>query len=221
MIFSVNLQKISLISIFLDLVLLITKQLRKCGEDTKDEEGSKSSEREKTATNNKTVFVEFFGPSVNQLSIADRSAVANLCTEYGAKVGYFPVDETTLDYLRHTGRDPHQVEVIGMYMKKVGMFRSAKIDLEEDQEATSTKIKYDSVVSIDLSEAQITISGPKKAKERILFQRVSENFTQALTKLYDIPCDRLGASINIDLGKPNKKVIFSILKHGENTILCT
>lgn len=193
-----------------DLVLLITKQLRRCGEDTKDDERSNT---ENKGTNNKTVFVEFFGPSVDQLSIADRSAVANLCTEYGAKVGYFPVDETTLEYLRHTGRDPHQVEVIEMYMKKVGMFRNSKMDVEGDHEATKTMIKYDSVVDIDLSEAQVTISGPKKAKERILLQHVAENFTHALIKLYDIPCDRLGASINIDLGKPKATLRYCTLTH--------
>ena len=185
-----------------DLVLLITKQLRKCGDDTKserNEEGCKTRSIEKDG--NKTIFVEFFGPSVSQLSIADRSAVANLCTEYGAKVGYFPVDETTLEYLRHTGRDPHQVEVIEMYMKEVGMFRSTKVDSDERHDETKTNIRFDSVVHINLSEVQVTISGPKKAKERILLEHVSENFTHSLTKLYDVPFNRLGASINIDLGK--------------------
>merc|ERR1719367_2041553 len=123
-----------------DLVLLITKQLRKCGDDTKserNEEGCKTRNIEKDG--NKTIFVEFFGPSVSQLSIADRSAVANLCTEYGAKVGYFPVDETTLEYLRHTGRDPHQIDIIEMYMKKVNMFRSISSEKDEKE----TKIQYD------------------------------------------------------------------------------
>ena len=183
-------------------MLLITKQLRKCGDDTKsekNEEGCKTRNIEKDG--NKTIFVEFFGPSISQLSIADRSAVANLCTEYGAKVGYFPVDDTTLEYLRHTGRDPHQVEVIEMYLKEVGMFRSSKVDSDEKHDETKTDIRFDSVVHINLSEVQVTISGPKKAKERILLEQVSENFTHSLTKLYDVPFNRLGASINIDLGK--------------------
>ena len=189
-----------LLIMILDLVLLITKQLRKCGDDTKDEDRNKMGSNEKDASKNKTIFVEFFGPSVNQLSIADRSAVANLCTEYGAKVGYFPVDDITIDYLRHTGRDNHQVEVIEMYMKRVGMFRNSKEDSQENHETSKTGIKYDIVVNIDLSDAQVTISGPKKAKERVLLEHVSENFYQSLTKLYDVPSNRLGASINIDLG---------------------
>jgi aconitate hydratase len=176
-------------------VLLITKQLRKCGEDTKEHDQTKSFNNTKAASS-KPVFVEFFGPSVSQLSIADRSAVANLCTEYGAKVGYFPVDETTLEYLRHTGRDPHQIDVIEMYMKKVNMFRSTS----SEKDVADTKIEYDSIINIDLSGAQVTISGPKKTKERIFLQSVAENFTQSLTKMYDVHCDMMGASINIDLG---------------------
>ena len=87
-----------------------------------------------------------------------------------------------------------------MYMKRVGMFRNFKEDSQENHETSKTGIKYDSVVSIDLSDAQVTISGPKKSKERVLLEHVSENFYQSLTKLYDIPSNRLGASINIDLG---------------------
>ena len=196
-----------LLSFFLDLVLLITKQLRRCGEDTRDDDKSKSSNNTNAPSSNKTVFVEFFGPSVNQLSIADRSAVANLCTEYGAKVGYFPVDEATLEYLYHTGRDPHQIDIIEMYMKKVKMFRP---DSAVDNELTN-KIEYDSVIDIDLSEAQVTISGPKKTKERILLQSVAENFTHSLTKIYNTHCDRFGASINIDLGMKHVKTVLEAI----------
>ena len=186
--------------LLLDLVLLITKQLRKCGEDvmvsnTKDGEKNKLCNNGK-AMINKPIFVEFFGPSVSHLSIADRCAVANLCAEYGAKVGYFPMDETTIKYLRHTGRDPHQIDIIEMYMKKVKMFRSNSTN---DDESENT-IEYDSIINIDLTEVQVTVSGPKKTKERILLPTVAENFSQSLTKMYDIHCDRLGASINIELG---------------------
>ena len=202
-----------LLIMILDLVLLITKQLRKCGDDTKDEDRNKMGNNEKDTSKSKAIFVEFFGPSVNQLSIADRSAVANLCTEYGAKVGYFPVDDITIDYLRHTGRDNHQVEVIEMYMKRGGMFRNSKEDSQENDETTKTGIKYDSVVSIDLSDAQVTISGPKKLKERVLLEHVSENFYQSLTKLYDVPSNRLGASINIDLGNLQFTYGFYIIRN--------
>lgn len=167
----------------------------------KEEEQNKSCNNAK-AMSSKPIFVEFFGPSVSQLSIADRSAVVNLCAEYGAKVGYFPMDELTLKYLRHTGRDPHQIDIIEMYMKKVKMFRSCADD------ESANNIEYDSVINIDLSEVQVTISGPRKTKERILLQTVAGNFTQCLIKMYDIHCDRLGASINIDLGMKVNTQIF-------------
>ena len=181
------------------MVLLITRQLRRSVEMVKHNELEGASKNDSTnQAGNKAIFVEFFGPSVNQLSISDRSAVANLCTEYGATVGYFPVDETTLKYLRHSGRDTHQVDVIELYMKRVNMFRDTDLN---DENKSSGIIQYDSVIEVDLSEAQVTISGPKKSKERILLDEVSANFTHSLAKLYNIPCDRMGASMSFDLGE--------------------
>ena len=184
---------------FIDMVLLITRQLRRSVEMLKTNELEGASKNDSiNQAGNQAIFVEFFGPSVNQLSISDRSAVANLCTEYGATVGYFPVDETTLKYLRHSGRDTHQVDVIELYMKRVNMFRDTDLN---DENKSSGIIQYDSVIEVDLSEAQVTISGPKKSKERILLDEVSANFTHSLAKLYNIPCDRMGASMSIDLGE--------------------
>merc|ERR1712110_648807 len=91
-----------------DAVLLITKELRKqlpAKEESLD------------------MFVEFFGPAVKELSIADRSAVANLCNEYSAKTGFFPVDASTLEYLAQTGREKHSLKVTKEYLQKVGLFR--------------------------------------------------------------------------------------------------
>ena len=88
-----------------DVVLLVTKNLRK---------------------HNLTgdVFVEFFGQGVRHLSVADRSAIANMCSEYGSLIGYFPLDELTMEYLSHTGRDKQQLNCIEAYMKRVGLFRT-------------------------------------------------------------------------------------------------
>ena len=83
----------------MDVVLLITKDLRKQLQ-VKDE-------------NADDIFVEFFGSGVSELSIADRTAIANLCAEYGAKTGFFPVDEHTLDYLTQTGRDIANIDEVG------------------------------------------------------------------------------------------------------------
>lgn len=68
-------------------------------------------------------FVEFFGPGVTQLSIADRATIANMCPEYGATIGFFPVDEKSLMYLRQTGRSDETIECVEAYMKATKMFR--------------------------------------------------------------------------------------------------
>ena len=185
-------------------MLLVTKQLRKCSEDvtaSSTKEGPQNKPDNDTFNSN-SIFVEFFGPGVNQFSIADRSAVANLCTEYGAHVGYFPVDESTIRYLEHTGRDCHEISIIELYMKKVKMFRSSG-------EAEST-VEYDQVINIDLSNAHVTISGPRKAKERIPIDEVPKNVAQSVAKLCNVPTnDRLGASLNIEIGMIIK--IFSFM----------
>lgn len=68
-------------------------------------------------------FVEFFGPGVSSLSIADRATIANMCPEYGATIGFFPVDENSIDYLRQTSREEGKIKIISAYMKATGMLR--------------------------------------------------------------------------------------------------
>ena len=113
------------------------------------------------------------------------------------------MDELTLKYLTHTGRDAHQISVIEMYMKKVQMFRSSS------ETESKCSISYDSVIQIDLSEVQVTVSGPRKAKERILVDHVTRKFKQSLTAIYGVHCDRLAASINIDIGTDDFAEMFS------------
>jgi len=118
-------------------------------------------------------FVEFFGPSVSELSSADRSTVANMCPEYGALIGYWPADEETLRHLSHAERDPSQVSVIREYLKAVGMLVSQQDDPEPE---------YASVVNIDLGEVKPSLSGPIKAKDKIAVERVAEDFRRLLTE---------------------------------------
>ena len=68
-------------------------------------------------------FVEFFGPGVAHLSIADRATISNMCPEYGATCAFFPVDEKSIEYLEQTGRDAEKIELIQTYLKRVKMFR--------------------------------------------------------------------------------------------------
>ena len=76
-------------------------------------------------------FVEFFGPGVSQLSIADRATISNMCPEYGATVGFFPVDEMTLAYLRQTGRDDENIRYMEQYLKANKMFRNYNDDTQD------------------------------------------------------------------------------------------
>ena len=95
-----------------DLVMLITRHLRKRDGDPAAPGGSagcRSKDAESGGGESSDVFVEFFGPSVSQLSVADRSAVSNLCSEYGAVAAYFPIDDTVIKYLAKIGRPEHQV----------------------------------------------------------------------------------------------------------------
>ncbi|WP_374712640.1 aconitase family protein, partial [Symbiobacterium terraclitae] len=98
-----------------DLVLTVTQMLRQKGVVEK--------------------FVEFYGPGLSNLSLADRATIANMAPEYGATMGFFPVDEITLDYLRQTGRDEAHVEMVARYLKEQGLFRT---DATPDPEFTDT-----------------------------------------------------------------------------------
>ena len=94
-----------------DVVLTITKHLRQIGVVGK--------------------FVEFFGPGLSQLSIADRATIANMCPEYGATVGFFAVDETSMMYLRQTGRDEEKIHYIERYLKANKLFRHFEDSAED------------------------------------------------------------------------------------------
>lgn len=105
-----------------DLVLLCTQMLRKKGVVDK--------------------FVEFYGPGVKSLSLADRATISNMAPEYGATIGLFPVDEITLGYLRQTGRTEEKINVVKSYLSALGLFK----DYEKDADLT-----YSSILELDLS----------------------------------------------------------------------
>ena len=133
----------------MDVVLLITKELRKQLQSFEDD-----------------LFIEFFGSGVSELSLADRTAISNLCTEYGAKTGYFPVDELTLDYLAQTGRENHSIQIMRTYLQKASLFKQ-----NDDQ-----KIDYQNVVDIFLPDIVVTISGPIRPKDKVELEDVTQDF---------------------------------------------
>src|SRR6266852_4655247 len=124
-----------------DLVLTITEKLRKHGVVGK--------------------FVEFFGPGLEDLTIADRATLGNMCPEYGATIAIFPIDVMTLDYLRLTGREPSHVALVEAYAKAQGMFRRAG---EPDP-------VYSEVIELDLATVEPSLAGPKRPQDRVSLNR--------------------------------------------------
>ncbi len=115
-------------------------------------------------------FVEFFGEGARKLSLADRSTIANMAPEYGATMGYFPVDETTLDYLRLTGRDEKLISLARDYFKEQGIFG---IPLKGECD-------YTKVLELDLSDIKPSIAGPKRPQDRIELADVKTAFADFL-----------------------------------------
>ena len=102
-------------------------------------------------------FVEYFGPGVSSMTLADRATVANMGPEYGATMGFFPVDDQTLDYLRQTGRTDAEVELVERYTKEQQLFRT-----DDGPVPTYTK-----VLSLDLSTVEPSLAGPKRPQDRV------------------------------------------------------
>ncbi|KAK3881783.1 hypothetical protein Pcinc_013813 [Petrolisthes cinctipes] len=151
-----------------DVVLTITKHLRQVGVVGK--------------------FVEFYGPGVQQLSLADRATISNMCPEYGATVGFFPVDDTTIKYLRQSNRDERQIKEIEEYLKAVKMFRNF-MDASQDPSFSET-------VSLDLGDVVPSLSGPKRPHDRVAVASMKEDFIQCLNnkvgfKGFGLPSDQL------------------------------
>jgi len=136
-----------------DLVLTITEALRKKGVVGK--------------------FVEFFGPGLAHLTIADRVTLGNMCPEYGATVAIFPIDEMTLDYLRFTGRDEAQVALVEAYAKAQGMFRT---DATPDAE-------YSDTLTLDLGSVVPSLAGPRRPQDRVALKSAKTSFAAALPDL--------------------------------------
>ena len=116
-------------------------------------------------------FVEFFGPGVKELSLADRATIANMAPEYGATCGFFPVDEVTLDYLRLSGREDAHVENVRRYYTEQGLFHT--VDTPEPEFTDSLGIDLDSVVP--------SLAGPKRPQDRITLNDMKSAFEQSLT----------------------------------------
>jgi aconitate hydratase len=114
-------------------------------------------------------FVEFFGPGVDALSLPDRATIANMTPEYGATVGFFPVDAETLRFLRLTGRDAQHIALVEAYCKAQGLWRDAGTPVPE----------YTAVVDFDLSAVEPSVAGPRRPNEHVPLPQASQTFRGA------------------------------------------
>ncbi|HKZ54102.1 MAG TPA: aconitate hydratase AcnA [Anaerolineales bacterium] len=134
-----------------DLVLRVTQMLRQHGVVGK--------------------FVEFCGPGVAELSLPDRATVANMAPEYGATVGFFPVDEETLHYLHLTGRDEALIDLVERYCKEQGLFRSGE----------SPEPEFSELLEVDLGGIEASVAGPKRPQDRVPLSGLKSALQRALT----------------------------------------
>ncbi|MGH9500107.1 MAG: aconitate hydratase AcnA [Terriglobales bacterium] len=136
-----------------DLVLTITEMLRKHGVVGK--------------------FVEYFGPGLQELPLADRATIANMSPEYGATCGIFPVDKETLAYLRLTGRSEEQIALVEAYCREQGLFHDEK----------TPEAQYSGLLALDLASVESSLAGPKRPQDRVPLSQAKESFDKALPSL--------------------------------------
>ena len=136
-----------------DFVLTVTEMLRKHGVVGK--------------------FVEYFGPGLKDLSLADRATVANMAPEYGATCGIFPIDKETLRYLRLTGRTDEQIALVEAYSREQGMFHDEK----------TPEAEYSELLTLDLATVEPSLAGPKRPQDRVVLSQAGESFNKALPSL--------------------------------------
>jgi aconitate hydratase len=133
-----------------DLVLTVTQILRKQGVVGK--------------------FVEFYGPGLENLGLADRATIANMAPEYGATCGFFPIDKETIRYLNFTGRDPHRVRLVEAYAKAQGMWR----------DETTAEPLFSQTLELDLSTVEPSLAGPRRPQDKVLLSKAASAFEDEL-----------------------------------------
>jgi aconitate hydratase len=136
-----------------DLVLTVTEMLRKHGVVGK--------------------FVEYFGPGLQELPLADRATIANMSPEYGATCGIFPVDKETLNYLRLTGRTDEQIALVEAYCREQGLFHDEK----------TPEAQYSELLGLDLDTVESSLAGPKRPQDRVPLAKARESFQSSLPSL--------------------------------------
>ena len=145
-----------------DLVLTVTEMLRKLGVVGK--------------------FVEFYGPGIAELPLADRATIGNMAPEYGATCGLFPVDAETLRYLRLTGRPTDQIALVEAYFKEQCLFHTPD----------SPEAEYSQTIALDLAQVEPSVAGPRRPQDRVLLREAGASFKKQLPSLLGPNADKVG-----------------------------
>ncbi|HWL82605.1 MAG TPA: aconitate hydratase AcnA [Roseomonas sp.] len=159
-----------------DLVLTVTQMLRKKGVVGK--------------------FVEFFGPGLAEMALADRATIGNMAPEYGATCGIFPIDEVTLDYMRLSGRDEHRINLVREYYKAQGMFADASMP----------EPVFTDTLELDMGTVEPSLAGPKRPQDRVALSNAAPAFAKELASgNLGVPGDKADLRVpvegaNYDLG---------------------
>ena len=140
-------------------------------------------------------FVEYFGEGMENLSLADRSTIANMAPEYGATCGFFPVDTETLKYLKLTGRKDEQIALVEAYLKANDMFYTS--DAEEPV--------YTNIIELDLSTVETSLAGPKRPQDRICLDDMQEAFVKSISS----PAGNSGHGLTADEFNKKEEIIFA------------
>ena len=151
-------------------------------------------------------FVEFFGPGVSALSVADRATIANMAPEYGATCGFFPIDHKTLEYMRLTGRPEETIALTEAYCKAQGMWLS-----EGDHDPVFTE-----TLRLDMSTVEPSLAGPKRPQDKVLLSAVDDEFRTNFTTEYGHPAEELPERFGVDA--PNADGVKHDIGHGDVVI---
>ncbi len=150
-----------------DLVLTVTEMLRKKGVVGK--------------------FVEFYGPALDHLPLADRATIGNMAPEYGATCGFFPIDRVTLDYMRLSGRDPHRLALIEAYLKAQNMWR----------DETAPEPKFSTTLELDLGSVVPSLAGPKRPQDRVALDKAAGAFSAELAKNFAVSAEQAAKKVKV------------------------
>ncbi|MFW9876573.1 MAG: aconitate hydratase AcnA [Candidatus Thorarchaeota archaeon] len=150
-------------------------------------------------------FVEFYGPGLKKLSLADRATIANMAPEYGATIGFFPITEETLKYLRSSGRKEENVDFVETYAKKVGLYYTENVP-EPD---------YSEKLEINLSDIEPSLAGPKRPQDRISLREMKATFENHMDTVFNKPEERDKTTNKKDLS--NGSVIIAAITSCTNT----